>query len=122
LEALFAVLDVIHSSGILHGDIRKDNIMVPKGGQSGVRFIDFGFARAIVDSLVLSWILKTARGSKHSCRKSLTSVILSRLDVQAVYPTMNIPPTKVMITLARFIPKFDMKLHRTLLSSWYQGV
>jgi hypothetical protein len=24
--------------------------MVPKGGQSGVRFIDFGFAHAIVDS------------------------------------------------------------------------
>jgi serine/threonine protein kinase len=50
LEALFAALDVIHSSGILYGDLRTENIMVPKGGQSGVRFIDFGFAHAIVDS------------------------------------------------------------------------
>jgi tRNA A-37 threonylcarbamoyl transferase component Bud32 len=50
LEALFAALDVIHSSGILYGDLRTENIMVPKGGQSGVQFIDFGFVHAIVDS------------------------------------------------------------------------
>jgi tRNA A-37 threonylcarbamoyl transferase component Bud32 len=50
LEAIFVALYVIHSFGILHGDIRKDNIMVPKGGQSGVQFIDFGFVHAIVDS------------------------------------------------------------------------
>jgi hypothetical protein len=92
-------------------------------------------ARAVLDSLtldllMLSWILKTSRGSKHNCRKSLTSVILSRLDVQAVCPRMNfsnegegfIPPTKVMKTVARFISKFDLELHRNLLSSWHQGV
>ncbi|CAM6126663.1 unnamed protein product [Calypogeia fissa] len=36
-------LRAIHMSGILHGDIHEDNILVVG---SGVRFIDFGFARS----------------------------------------------------------------------------
>jgi serine/threonine protein kinase len=82
LEALFAVLDVIHSSGILHGDIRKDNIMVPKGGQSGVRFIDFGFAHAIVDS-------EDCKKEQAQLQEIIDKCFLSRLDVQAVCPRMN---------------------------------
>jgi hypothetical protein len=51
-------------------------------------------ARAVFNSLtldlfMLSWILKTARESKHSYRNSLTNVFFSRLDVQAVCPRMN---------------------------------
>jgi serine/threonine protein kinase len=47
--ASFEALDAIHSSGILHKDLHANNILVPKGCQSGVRIIDFGTAHPISD-------------------------------------------------------------------------
>lgn len=41
-------LSAIHKSGILHGDIHDDNILVVG---SGVRFIDFGFARSCTGTI-----------------------------------------------------------------------
>lgn len=39
--AAVEALNAVHASGMLHGDIREDNILVVKGG---VRLIDFGFS------------------------------------------------------------------------------
>lgn len=39
--AAFEALNAVHASGMLHGDIRIDNILVVEGG---VRLIDFGFS------------------------------------------------------------------------------
>ena len=44
VEEIFNALAVVHQCGILHGDIRPNNILVTNGGQPGVRFLDFGFA------------------------------------------------------------------------------
>lgn len=63
----FEALNAIHAFGMLHGDIRRDNILVPKGGRRGVRFIDFGFARST--------------SSAEDCRKELAQLqdIVSKL-------------------------------------------
>uniref|UniRef100_A0A7I4D8Z5 Protein kinase domain-containing protein n=1 Tax=Physcomitrium patens TaxID=3218 RepID=A0A7I4D8Z5_PHYPA len=50
VTASFEALTAIHASGMLHGDIRRENILVPKGGRRGVRFIDFGFARSVTSA------------------------------------------------------------------------
>lgn len=50
VTASFEALTAIHASGMLHGDIRLENILVPKGGRRGVRFIDFGFARSVTSA------------------------------------------------------------------------
>lgn len=50
VRATFDALNVVHASGILHRDIRRDNILVVKGGQGGVRLIDFGFSRPITST------------------------------------------------------------------------
>ncbi|KAG0600511.1 hypothetical protein M758_11G039700 [Ceratodon purpureus] len=47
VKEIFDALTVVHQSGILHGYIRPSNILVAKGWQSGVRLLDFGFARPI---------------------------------------------------------------------------
>lgn len=39
--AAFEALNGVHASGMLHGDIREDNILVAEGS---VRLIDFGFS------------------------------------------------------------------------------
>ena len=41
---MFDALAAVHQCGILHGDIRRSNILVAEGQQACVRFIDFGFA------------------------------------------------------------------------------
>ena len=46
-KASLRALTAIHAFGVLHGDIRPQNILVPQSEQGGVRFIDFGFSRAI---------------------------------------------------------------------------
>lgn len=47
VEASFEALNAIHGFGLLHGDVRPANILVPRTGWQGVRFIDFGFSRSI---------------------------------------------------------------------------
>lgn len=42
VEEIFNALAVVHQCGILHGDIRPNNILVTNGGQAGVRFLDLG--------------------------------------------------------------------------------
>ena len=49
VRATFDALNVVHASGILHGDIRCDSILVVEG-QGGVRLIDFGFSRPITST------------------------------------------------------------------------
>ena len=47
VRASFEALKAIHGFGVLHGDIQRQNILVPGSGRQGVRFIDFGFSRTI---------------------------------------------------------------------------
>ena len=47
VRASIQALKAIHGFGVLHGDVRRQNILVPGSGRQGVRFIDFGFSRAI---------------------------------------------------------------------------
>ena len=41
VASAFEALNAVHASGMLHGDIREDNILVTEGS---VRLIDFGFS------------------------------------------------------------------------------
>jgi serine/threonine protein kinase len=50
VTASFEALNAIHASGLFHGDIRRENILVPKRGRRGVCFIDFGFARSVTST------------------------------------------------------------------------
>jgi tRNA A-37 threonylcarbamoyl transferase component Bud32 len=43
--AALEALDAVHACGLLHGDISRKNIMVVRGKQPSVRFLDFGFSR-----------------------------------------------------------------------------
>ena len=49
-KAVVNALAQIHKHGILHGDIRRDNILVkPARNRIKVSIIDFGFSRKILD-------------------------------------------------------------------------
>ena len=48
----FEALTTIHAFGMRHGDIPRENILVPKGGQRGICLIDFGFAHSIASGEV----------------------------------------------------------------------
>ena len=46
VEDALAALSAVHSTGMLHGDIRADNLMLlHNGGRPCARLIDFGFAQ-----------------------------------------------------------------------------
>ena len=59
-EAALSTLTSIHQAGVLHGDIRPDNILI---GDSGVTIIDFGHARQCSS--------KKAKGSEHAYLQSI---------------------------------------------------
>ncbi|KAG0012185.1 hypothetical protein BGZ82_002698, partial [Podila clonocystis] len=51
-----AALSAIHDLGVIHGDIRPQNILVQRDGpNSRFYFVDFGMSRITADKTELSW-------------------------------------------------------------------
>ena len=69
----------IHGAGILHGDIRLENILVDDLG--GVTIIDFGHSRQCDDQEAKDEEYARLRHFLRLARKSLTSGDVSFLDV-----------------------------------------
>lgn len=55
-EKIKAALSAIHDLGVIHGDIRPQNILVQHDGQNArFYFVDFGLSRITADKTELNW-------------------------------------------------------------------
>jgi len=69
-----ASFEALHGFGVLDGNVRRHNILVPCSRQQGVCFIDFGFSRALT--------------IEEDCHKELQELqgVIGRVQIRIHFP------------------------------------
>jgi len=82
--ALLEGLAAVHASGIVHGDVKPSNVLVPRGERalSGVKLVDFGLARIVARSEVSASIgeAMTRQGTVLGTARYMAPEVLSGGD------------------------------------------
>ncbi|HVG93776.1 MAG TPA: serine/threonine-protein kinase, partial [Planctomycetota bacterium] len=83
-RALLEGLAAVHASGIVHGDVKPSNVLVPRGERalSGVKLVDFGLARIVARSEVSASIgeAMTRQGTVLGTARYMAPEVLSGGD------------------------------------------